>query len=101
MVGWALEYGLTPYELSYFDLGDLTHWVDGRRKAQAEGWRQTRYLAWVQFINNGFVKGKDKPRRPEDLFELDGDVQPVVRTEQELQDNYNRVIEQWQARTRS
>lgn len=73
----------------------MVAWLDGRRKASTELWRQTRYLAFMQILNNGFIKGVDKPRKPEDLFKLEGDYEIPERTLKEMQEHYDKVLDKW------
>lgn len=83
------------YDLSYFGLNDLVSWVDGRIRQGNETWRQTRYLAFIQIMNNAFIKSNNKPKKPEDLFYIEGDWKPVERTETEMLEHYNEVVKRW------
>lgn len=44
-----------------------------RREAELLEWQQTRYLAFTMYRNNGYIKPASMPKRPSDLFKLDGD----------------------------
>lgn len=76
-------------------MNDLVSWVDGRRRQDNELWRQTRYLAFVQIMSNVFMKAADKPKRPEDLFYIEGDFKPEERTIEEMKEHYNNVMKAW------
>jgi hypothetical protein len=94
----AIQNGLSQYELSYFSLNELGFWVEGRRKRDIDGWLQTRYLAFMQIMNNGFIDGKNKPKRPEDLFYIEGDIATEQLSPEELRENYLKVMKAWHLR---
>lgn len=50
----------------------------------------------MQIMNNGFIKGKDKPHRPSDLFKLEGDPEVKERTREEMIEHYEFILKRWQ-----
>jgi hypothetical protein len=49
----------------------------------------------MQIMNNGFIAGKDKPRRPEDLFYIEGDIATEVKSPEEMKAHYQKVLKAW------
>lgn len=52
----------------------------------------------MQIMNNGFIEGKNKPKRPEDLFYIEGDIATEQLSPEELRENYLKVMKAWHLR---
>jgi len=73
----AAKSGISWSELQCMSLAEISLRITAsnelRREAQLSDWQQTRYLAFTLIRSNGFAQQSSLPKRPSDLFYLEGD----------------------------
>jgi hypothetical protein len=91
--------GFRVDELAVVSLSEVVAYMDAigeRAKAEMlDRWRVARYLAYVEVVNNPYIKSVNKPRRPEDLFTLEGDRKKKQMSISAMRKRHEQILKAW------
>lgn len=102
MVTGAVKRGISVRDLAVMDLADMNAVLLGKadenKSLSLEMRRNTRYLAYVHILSIPGLKPHQKPKRPQDLFYIEGDQKQRQYSAAYLKKRHERILTAWDKR---